>query len=50
MLMLTELQEMFTVFERFFQLEDSESYSCNVHGDARIEGITTVCQLKNSWL
>ena len=38
MLMLTELPEMFTVFERFFQLEYSESYTCNMHGDARIEG------------
>ena len=37
-LMLTELPEMFTVFERFFQLEYSESYSCNMHGDVRIEG------------
>ena len=38
MLMLTELPAMFTVFERFFQLECSESYTCNMHGDARIEG------------
>ena len=38
MLMLTELPEMVTVFERFFQLENSESYTCNMHGDARIEG------------
>ena len=38
MLMLTELPEMFTVFERFFQLEYSESYTCNMHGDVRIEG------------
>ena len=37
-LMLTELPEMVTVFERFFQLEYSESYTCNMHGDARIEG------------
>ena len=29
---------MVTVFERFFQLEYSESYTCNMHGDARIEG------------
>ena len=36
--MLTELPEMVTVFERFFQLEYSESYTCNMHGDARIEG------------
>ena len=38
MLMLTELPEMVTVFERFFQLEYSESYTCNMHGGARIEG------------
>ena len=34
MFMLTELP----VFERFFQLEHSESYTCNMHGDAIIEG------------
>ena len=38
MLMLTQLPEMATVFERFFQLEYSERYTCNMHGDARIEG------------
>ena len=38
MFMLTELPEMVTVFERFFQLEHSESYTCNMYGDARIEG------------
>ena len=38
MLMLTDLPEMVTVFERFFQLEYSESYTCSMHGDARIEG------------
>ena len=37
MLMLTELPEMVTVFKRFFQLEYSESNTCNMHGDARIE-------------
>ena len=26
------------MFERFFQLEYSESYTCNMHVDARIEG------------
>ena len=36
--MLTELPEMVTVFERFFQLEYSESYTCNMHDDARIKG------------
>ena len=46
MLMLTDLPEMVTVFEQFFQLEYSESYTCNMHGDARIEGITTVCPLE----
>ena len=29
---------MMTVFERFFQLEYSESYTCNMDDDARIEG------------
>ena len=38
MLMLTKLLEMVTVFERFFQLKCSESCTCNMHGDARIEG------------
>ena len=38
MLILTELPEIVTVFERFFELEYSESYyTCNMHGDARIE-------------
>ena len=37
-LMLTELSGMVTMFERFLQLEYSESYTCNMHGDARIEG------------
>ena len=38
MLMLTELPETVSVFELIFQLEYSESYTCNMHGDARIEG------------
>ena len=38
MLMLTKLPEMVTVFERFFQLKCSESCTCNMHGNARIEG------------
>ena len=38
MLMLTKLPEMVTVFERFFQLKCSERCTCNMHGDARIEG------------
>ena len=42
MLMLAELPGMVTVFERFSQLEYSESYTCNMHDDAGIEGITTV--------
>ena len=55
MLMLTDLPEMVTVFERFFQLECSESYTCNMHGDARIEGYHySICHwvqhLKHSWL
>ena len=36
--MLTELPEMVSVFEQSFHLEYSESYTCNMHGDARIEG------------
>ena len=42
MLMLTELPRMVTVFEQFFHLEYeySNSYSCNIHGDPRIEGVT----------
>ena len=36
--MLTELPEMVTVLERFFQLEYSESYTCKMQSDARIEG------------
>ena len=43
MLMFTELPGGVTVFERFFQLQYSERYTCNMHGDARIGGITTVC-------
>ena len=39
-LMLIELPGMVTVFERFFQLEYSESYTC----------ITTVYHLNHSWL
>ena len=38
MLMLTELLEMVTVFEQFFQLEYSKRYTCNMHSDARIKG------------
>ena len=38
LLMLTELSGMVSVFKRFFQLEYSESYTCNMHDDARIEG------------
>ena len=55
MLMLTELPGMFTVFERFFQFEYSERYTCNMHGDARIEGYYCciyhwVQHLKHAWL
>ncbi|CAH3022361.1 unnamed protein product, partial [Porites evermanni] len=35
--MLTELLGMGTVFEQFFHLEYSDSYTCNIH-DPRIEG------------
>ena len=38
MLMLTELPGMVTVFEQFFHLEYSDSYTCNIHGNNRIEG------------
>ena len=38
MFMFTELPEMRTAFERFFSLQYSESYTCNMHGDARTEG------------
>ena len=31
MVMLTELPGMVTVFEQFFQLEYSDSYTCNIH-------------------
>ena len=31
MLMLTELPGMVTVFEQFFHLEYSDSYTCNIH-------------------
>ena len=37
-LMLTELPGMVTVFEQFFHLEYSDSYTCNINGDPRIEG------------
>ena len=46
MLMLTELPEMVSVFELIFQLEHSESYTCNMHGDARIEGYHYCMPLK----
>ena len=49
MFMLTELAEMVTVFERFFQLECSESYTCNMHGDARIEGYHYCMILETLW-
>ena len=50
MLLLTELycQKIVVEFERFFQLEYSESYTCYMHGDARLEG--SVCYLKHSSL
>ena len=38
MLMLKSLPGMVTVFEPFFHLEYSDSYTCNIHGDPRIEG------------
>ena len=36
--MLTGLPGMVTLFEQFFHLEYSDSYTCNIHGDPRIEG------------
>ena len=36
--MLRELPEIVTLFDRCFQLEYSESYTCHMHGDDRIEG------------
>ena len=55
MLMLTELPGIVTVFERLFQLEYGESYTCNMHVDATIEGYHyCICywvqHLKHSWL
>ena len=50
MLMLTKLPEMVTVFERFFQLKCSESCTCDMHGNARIEGYHYCIPLKHSWL
>ena len=45
MLMLSELPGMVTVFEQFFYLECSDSYTCNIHGDPRIEGYHyCICQ------
>ena len=46
---------MLTVFERLFQLEYSESYTCNIHDNARIEGYHYfmchwVQHLKHPWL
>ena len=38
MLMLTEMPRMVTVFEQFFHLEYSDSYTRNIHGNPRIEG------------
>ena len=43
MLMLRSLPGMVTVFEQFFHLEYSDSYTCNIHGDLReLRVITTV--------
>ena len=45
-LMLTELPDMVWVFELIFHLEYGESYTCNMHGDARIEGYHHCMPLK----
>ena len=43
MLMLRSLPGMVTVFEQFFHLEYSDSYTCNIHGDLpELRVITTV--------
>ena len=45
MLMLTELPGMVIVFEQFFNLDFGDSYTCNIHGDPRIEGYHyCICQ------
>ena len=51
-----KLTEMVTVFEQFFHLEYSDSYTCNIHGDPRIAGYHycnyathRVQNLKHSW-
>ena len=54
MLMLTQLPEMITIFERFFQIEYSDSYTSNMHGDPRIEEYHyCICHwvqhLRHSW-
>ena len=50
MLMLTELPGMVSVFDRFFQLEYSESYTCNMHGYARISGYHySICHWVEHW-
>ena len=38
MLMLTELPGMVTVFDQFFHLEYSDSYTCSIHSGHRIDG------------
>ena len=41
---------MVTMFERFLQLEYSESYTCNMHDDARIEGYHyCICHWVSIW-
>ena len=55
MLMLTELPGMVTVFEQFFHLKYSDSYTCNIQVIPELRGITTVYvthrvqHLKHSW-
>ena len=43
MLMLTELPGMVTVFEQFFHLEYSDSYTCNIHHYCIIMPLTGYC-------
>ena len=50
MLMLTELPEMRTVFEQFSSLNTVKVIFVTCMVMPELRGITTVCQLKHSWL
>ena len=49
MLMLTELPGMDTVFEQFFHLEYSDSYTCIVTSITTVYATQRVLHLKHSW-